>query len=59
MAWKPLRQKESFEEIWVAVGREKEGYLTLKEGENTPDLLTRLEHALRKLPGIFGNQSDD
>jgi hypothetical protein len=33
--------------------------LTVKGVENTADLLTRLENALRKLPGTFGNQRTD
>lgn len=33
--------------------------LPLKEGEDTTDLLTRLENVLRKLPGRSGNQRDD
>ncbi len=59
MAWKKLRQRESYEEIWVSVGKEKEGYFTLKEGGELVGYFEKLNHSEKFDSPILNLVSED
>lgn len=42
MAWKKYRKENQVEDMWVSLGKEKEGYLTLREGQSIEGYFERL-----------------